>query len=100
MPFPIRTFAEHWSVTIQHESLPWVYGLWSIEMVETGLNSMPVMQDGMLVGEVSLDDLLQARTKNLEEEQSHERVLHLKTPFRPSGEQIEPLQLRLSRVMN
>ncbi len=56
-------------------------------MVETGFTRMPVVQsieDRQLVGMVSLDDLLRARTKNLEEERARERVLHLRVPFRSS----------------
>ena len=54
-------------------------------MVETGFTRMPVVrpgEDGQLVGMVSLDDLLRARTRNLEEERARERVLRLRLPFR------------------
>ncbi len=57
-------------------------------MVETGFTRMPVVQsheDPQLVGMVSLDDLLRARTKNLEEERARERVLRLRMPFTPSA---------------
>ncbi len=56
-------------------------------MVETGFTRMPVVQsevDRQLVGMISLDDLLRARTKNLEEERARERVLRLRVPFRSS----------------
>ncbi|MDQ2844307.1 MAG: chloride channel protein [Acidobacteriota bacterium] len=54
-------------------------------MVEHGLTSMPVARsrdDSRIHGVVSLDDLLQARTKNLAEEKARERVLRLRMPFR------------------
>jgi chloride channel protein, CIC family len=47
-------------------------------MVETGLTRMPVIssKDGnRIIGTVSLDDLLQARTRSLQEEKARERVL-------------------------
>ncbi len=56
-------------------------------MVETGFTRMPVVhseEHRQLVGMVSLDDLLRARTKNLEEERARERVLRLRVPFRSS----------------
>jgi CBS domain-containing protein len=53
-------------------------------MAETGLTRMPVIESdgGKLVGMVSLEDLLLARTRNLTEERHRERVLELRFPFR------------------
>jgi chloride channel protein, CIC family len=54
-------------------------------MVESGFTRLPVVEpDGekRLVGMVSLDDLLRARSRNLEEERSRERVLRLRMPLR------------------
>jgi CBS domain-containing protein len=53
-------------------------------MAETGLTRMPVLdaeEGGKLVGMVSLNDLLRARTRSLEEERRRERVLRLRIPF-------------------
>jgi len=53
-------------------------------MAETGVTRMPVVQsesDRTLVGMVSLQDLLYARTRNLEEERRRERVLRIHFPF-------------------
>jgi len=50
-------------------------------MAETGITRMPVLEAGRLVGMVSLNDLLQARTRSLEEERRRERVLRLRIPF-------------------
>jgi chloride channel protein, CIC family len=53
-------------------------------MVESGFTRFPVVEpDGekRLVGMVSLDDLLRARSRNLEEERSRERVLRLRMPL-------------------
>jgi CBS domain-containing protein len=54
-------------------------------MAETGFTRMPVVESGeerRLVGMISLDDLLHARARNLSEERSRERVLHIRLPFR------------------
>ncbi|MFL6353227.1 MAG: chloride channel protein [Bryobacteraceae bacterium] len=54
-------------------------------MVESGFTRLPVVDsDGekRLVGMISLDDLLGARSRNLEEERSRERVLRLRMPLR------------------
>ena len=53
-------------------------------MVETGFRRMPVIDsdEGRLLGMVSLDDLLSARSRNLEEERARERVLRLRMPIR------------------
>jgi chloride channel protein, CIC family len=62
-------------------------------MVESGFTRLPVVEpDGekRLVGMVSLDDLLRARSRNLEEERSRERVLRLRMPLmrQPKSEKI------------
>ena len=51
-------------------------------MAETGYTRMPVVDQGRLVGMVSLEDLLNARARNLTEERTRERVLRLRLPFR------------------
>ena len=53
-------------------------------MAETGRTSFPVIKDGKsrkLAGIVSLEDLLQARVRHLEEEKRRERVLRVRLPF-------------------
>jgi CBS domain-containing protein len=57
-------------------------------MAATGLTRFPVLDrpHGKLVGMVSLEDLLRARTRNLEEERYRERVLRLHLPFRRRAE--------------
>lgn len=53
-------------------------------MVETGHTRFPVVaSDGenRLIGIVSLNDLLRARSRNLEEERARERVLRLRIPL-------------------
>ena len=52
-------------------------------MAETGLTRMPVVErdSGKLAGMVSLEDLLLARVRNLNEERHRERVLELRFPF-------------------
>ena len=52
-------------------------------MAETGFTRMPVLDrdhSGQLAGMVALDDLLRARSRNLEEERERERVLRLRIP--------------------
>jgi chloride channel protein, CIC family len=53
-------------------------------MAETSLTRMPVVDNdtGELVGMISLDDLLLARVRNLNEERHRERPLQLRSPFR------------------
>ena len=49
-------------------------------MAETGFTRFPVVErdeSRKLVGMVSLDDLLRARTRSLEEERRRERVLRI-----------------------
>jgi len=53
-------------------------------MAETGFTRFPVLDpngDGRIVGMVALNDLLHARTRNLEEERARERVLRIRMPF-------------------
>jgi chloride channel protein, CIC family len=62
-------------------------------MAETGITRLPVI-DGensrKLIGLVSLQDLLHARVRNLEEERQRERVLRIRLPFmRPRVAEVE-----------
>jgi H+/Cl- antiporter ClcA/CBS domain-containing protein len=52
-------------------------------MAETGLTRMPVVErdTGKLSGMISLEDLLMARVRNLNEERHRERILQLRFPF-------------------
>jgi CIC family chloride channel protein len=53
-------------------------------MAESGLTRLPVLDpqtDRQLVGMISLNDLLRARTQNLAEERARERVLRIRIPF-------------------
>jgi len=53
-------------------------------MAESGFTRFPVLDpsgDGQIVGMVALNDLLHARTKNLEDERARERVLRIRMPF-------------------
>ena len=54
-----------------------------MRMAETGLTRLPVVEgsSGRLVGMVSLQDLLGARVRNLQEERARERVLQIRLPF-------------------
>ncbi len=55
-------------------------------MASTGFTRMPVLnspEDPSLAGMVSLEDLLQARTRSLSEERDRERVLRIRLPFGP-----------------
>lgn len=60
-------------------------------MASSGFTRMPVLdpvEDGKLVGMVSLEDLLRARARNLSEERDRERVIRIRLPFgapAPSG---------------
>jgi chloride channel protein, CIC family len=53
-------------------------------MADTGFTRLPVVDrdSRKLVGMVSLNDLLRARTRSLEEERQRERVLRIHLPFR------------------
>ncbi|WP_158750439.1 CBS domain-containing protein [Acidobacterium sp. S8] len=53
-------------------------------MADSGFTRFPVLDprgDGKIVGMVALNDLLHARTKNLEDERARERVLRIRMPF-------------------
>ena len=53
-------------------------------MAETGLTRFPVVERSdkrRLAGMISLDDLLRARTRTLEEERRRERVLSIRLPW-------------------
>jgi len=53
-------------------------------MAELGLTRFPVVERGdrrKLLGIIGLRDLLAARTRNLEEERSRERVLRVRLPL-------------------
>jgi chloride channel protein, CIC family len=63
-------------------------------MAETGFTRLPVVDpedNKRLLGMVSLDDLLRARTRNLEEERTRARMLRLRMPLgrRPKQEEIK-----------
>jgi H+/Cl- antiporter ClcA/CBS domain-containing protein len=55
----------------------------ALRMAETGFTRFPVVdgESGQLAGMISLDDLLMARVRNLNEERRRERVLRLRLPF-------------------
>ena len=58
-------------------------------MVESGFTRLPVVDrddEKRLQGMVSLDDLLRARGRNLEEERTRERILRLRMPLRRRAE--------------
>jgi H+/Cl- antiporter ClcA len=57
-------------------------------MAETGFTRMPVVEEdgGTLMGMISLEDLLGARVRNLNEERHRERPLKLRFPFRRERE--------------
>ena len=51
-------------------------------MADTGYTRFPVVDESTkLIGMIALHDLLQARSKNLEEERDRKRVLRLRLPF-------------------
>jgi len=65
-------------------------------MAETGLTRFPVVersethkQSYMLVGTITLEDLLHARERNLEEERHRERILRFHLPFRTRRRMLE-----------
>ena len=71
-PNPIMAFADETLSTLVYR------------MAETGYTRMPVVdsnEERMLVGMISLDDLLHARARNLSEERTRERVLQIRLPF-------------------
>jgi CBS domain-containing protein len=58
-------------------------------MAERGVTRVPVMsreEDRKLLGMLSLDDLLHARTRVLTEERDRERVIRIKLPFQREPE--------------
>jgi CIC family chloride channel protein len=59
-----------------------------LRMAETGLTRLPVIEpeSSQLLGMVSLEDLLLARARNLDEERERERVLRLRLPFSEAAE--------------
>ncbi len=62
-------------------------------MVESGFTRFPVVDpadDKRLLGMVSLDDLLRARSRNLEEERARERVLRLRNPLARASKSAKP----------
>lgn len=74
-------------------------------MVETGFRRIPVIdsEEGRLLGMVSLDDLLSARSRSLEEERARERTLRLRMPIRrrkpaPAKSQIVAIQQEETEV--
>jgi hypothetical protein len=52
-------------------------------MAETGRTRLPVLDPGgnRVIGTVSLDNLLHARARTLEDERRRERILHIRLPF-------------------
>jgi CIC family chloride channel protein len=65
-------------------------------MAESGFTRFPVLSpdgDGKIVGMVSLNDLLHARTRNLDDERARERVLRVRMPF---GRRVEESQTKLT----
>jgi len=65
-------------------------------MADTGFTRFPVLDpqgNGGIVGMVSLNDLLHARTRNLEDERARERVLRIRMPF---GRQIREQKVALT----
>ena len=66
-------------------------------MAESGFTRFPVLGDdgdGRIVGMVSLNDLLHARTRNLEDERARERVLRIRMPF---GRGVNESQTKLTK---
>jgi chloride channel protein, CIC family len=64
-------------------------------MADTGLTRFPVIDNEpsrKLVGIISLEDLLHARVRNLEEERRRERVLRVHLPFGATAVVEEPGQ--------
>ena len=65
-------------------------------MAESGFTRFPVLDpqsDQRIVGMISLNDLLRARTRNLEDERARERVLRIRMPF---GRQTESSKVPLT----
>jgi len=53
-------------------------------MAGSGVTKMPVVDDGTKIGQITLEDLLGARTRNLNEERTRERVLKIGPIGRPT----------------
>ena len=69
-------------------------------MAESNFTRFPVLDargEGRIVGMVSLNDLLRARSRNLEEERARERVLRLRMPF---GRRLKPQTVALTKHAN
>ena len=67
-------------------------------MAETGLTQFPVLDrdhPDLVLGTVSLDNLLEARTRNLVEERDRERVFHLRLPHRHAKTEAIPVETTL-----
>jgi H+/Cl- antiporter ClcA len=67
-------------------------------MAETGSTQLPVLdrdEPELIVGTVSLGDLLQARTRNLVEERARERVFHVRLPHRNAKTEEIPVETTL-----
>ena len=65
-------------------------------MADSGFTRFPVLDpagDGKIVGMVALNDLLHARTRNLSDERTRERVLRIRMPF---GRQAEESKVPLT----
>jgi CBS domain-containing protein len=85
LPEPLSAIAStHPTVAFPDESLRAIV----YRMSESGFTRLPVVDradDKRLLGMVSLADLLRARTRNLEEERTRERIFHLRLPLRHSN---------------
>jgi chloride channel protein, CIC family len=65
-------------------------------MADSGFTRFPVLDpqgDGKIAGMVALNDLLRARTRNLEDERARERVLRIRMPF---GQQAKERKIKLT----
>jgi CBS domain-containing protein len=65
-------------------------------MADSGFTRFPVLDprvDGKIAGMVALQDLLHARTRNLEDERARERVLRIRMPF---GQQSKERKVKLT----
>jgi H+/Cl- antiporter ClcA/predicted transcriptional regulator len=65
-------------------------------MADTGFTRFPVLdphQERRLLGMISLNDLLRARTRNLADERARERVLRIRMPF---GRRTQPSKVVLT----
>ena len=72
-------------------------------MVDSGFTRFPVLSqdgDGKIVGMVSLNDLLHARSRNLEDERARERVLRIRMPFGRRAEREPAPSLRQVQIFS